>query len=700
MAGTLLCIQVLYLILETALAQWIIEDATKAEGHFIREFHLHPLFYVENLPGHSCDLCRSRMRRGYRCRSCDHDVCMACFASKSRLGGEGVLRGDKGVKQDVEVSNAAFMKRALGLCRPQMGLFILAFLCLIANTLASLLLPNYQGQILDRVVQQDSSGFKESVLLYMGLSIATGLFGALRSLAFSIVGRKISAEVRIRLFRSAIMQDIAFFDGMHSGELTSRLSNDITAMVAPCQTMLASLFQNSLSLIGGIAMCFYTSWRLSMLAFTMVAPVVYCTKVYAEWSRKLNSQIYAALGDALQAASEAFQNIRTVRAFSTEMLEIRRYNSAILEALRNGIRDAWGGAGTYALTNYLDLGAGVLILWYGGKLALDDADTLSVGKLITFQLYWSMISNAYNGFADLLSSFTRAGGAAQRVISLMDLMPDIDPDSGLVLPGPMRGEIEFEHVGFTYQMRPNQPILTDVSFRVRPGMVFAFVGKSGGGKSTVLSLLMRFYDPANGRILIDGHDLRELNLREYHNQIGIVTQDTQLFNATIEANIAYGLENYTQADLFEAARRANAHDFISNFPDGYATRVGERGVRLSGGQKQRVAIARAFLRRPRVLLLDEATSALDAESEAQVQEALDRLIQLGGHTVLLVAHRLSTVQNADLICVVDGGRIVEQGTHEQLFALEGTYKRLVQRQLMKQRNLLETAAAAAGEDDD
>jgi hypothetical protein len=274
MAGTLLCIQVLYIIIETALAQWIIEDATKVEGHFIPEFHLHPLFYVENLPGHSCDLCRSRMRRGYRCRSCDHDVCMACFSSKSRSGGEGVMRGDKGVKQDVEVSNAAFMKRALGLCRPQLGLFIMAFVCLIANTLASLLLPNYQGQILDHVVQQDSSGFKESVLLYLGLSIATGFFGALRSLAFSIVGRKISAEVRMRLFRAALVQDIAFFDGMHSGELTSRLSNDITAMVAPCQTMLASLFQNSLSLIGGIAMCFYTSWRLSMLAFTMVCVYV------------------------------------------------------------------------------------------------------------------------------------------------------------------------------------------------------------------------------------------------------------------------------------------------------------------------------------------------------------------------------------------------------------------------------------------
>ena len=217
----------------------------------------------------------------------------------------------------------------------------------------------------------------------------------------------------------------------------------------------------------------------------------------------------------------------------------------------------------------------------------------------------------------------------------------------------------------------------------------AFVGKSGGGKSTLLSLIMRMYDPSNGTIVVDGHDLRTLNIRTYHEQIGIVTQDTQLFNSTIEVNIAYGVENYTQADLYEAARNANCHDFILSFPDGYKTRIGERGTRLSGGQKQRIAIARAFLRKPRILLLDEATSALDAESEAQVQSALDRLMTVSGATVLLVAHRLSTVQNADAIAVIDNGGIAELGTHAALVAMNGTYARLVARQMAKQQNTLD-----------
>ena len=299
-AGSLLGIQVLYLMLESALSQWIVTAATKTSGHLIKQFHVHPLHYIDKLPGHYCDLCRSRMRRGYRCKMCDFDVCVSCFTSKDKSRGEGVLRGDKGVKEEKEITNTIFMKRAFALCRPQIHLFVVAFLCLIANSLAALLLPNYQGEILDRVVDHDSPGFMRSVLLYLGLSVATGLFGAIKNLAFNVVGRRMSAAVREKLFSAIIVQDIAFFDGVHSGDLTSRLSNDISAMVAPAQSMLGSLLQNFLSLIGGIVMCFLTSWRLSMLAFTMVAPIVYCTDVYAKWSRKLNSQIYAALGDAMQ----------------------------------------------------------------------------------------------------------------------------------------------------------------------------------------------------------------------------------------------------------------------------------------------------------------------------------------------------------------------------------------------------------------
>ncbi|CAI5993165.1 unnamed protein product [Closterium sp. NIES-64] len=386
---------------------------------------------------------------------------------------------------------------------------------------------------------------------------------------------------------------------------------------------------------------------------------------------------------------------------------------------------------------------------YGGVLVMEGH--MRLGQLIAFQLYWNLIQSGYQSIMSVLMSLTKASGAAQRVLSLIDSLPDIDPDAGTksgyqsimsVLmsltkaPGAaQRGSIRMEDVHFHYQMRPDHPVLKGVSFHVDPGQVLAMVGhsgqvlalvgRSGGGKSTVVHLLMRFYDPVQGRIVMDGRDLRELNLRSVHAHMGLVAQDTQMWAcsieeniayglpsytraeveeaANIEENIAYGLPSYTRAEVEEAAKHANAHDFITKFPEGYATRVGERGVRLSGGQRQRIAIARMLLRRPRVLLLDEATSALDAESEALVQGALDRLIAEGGRTIVLVAHRLSTVRNADSICVLEGGRVAEHGTHEQLLEIpNGVYERLVRRQLSKAANTLggiESSAAAADKHD-
>ncbi|CAI5957509.1 unnamed protein product [Closterium sp. NIES-65] len=321
---------------------------------------------------------------------------------------------------------------------------------------------------------------------------------------------------------------------------------------------------------------------------------------------------------------------------------------------------------------------------YGGVLVMEGH--MRLGQLIAFQLYWNLIQSGYQSIMSVLMSLTKASGAAQRVLSLIDSLPDIDPDAGTKV-STLQGSIRMEDVHFHYQMRPDHPVLKGVSFHVDPGQVLAMVGhsgvslhvdpgqvlalvgRSGGGKSTVVHLLMRFYDPVQGRIVMDGRDLRELNLRSVHAHMGLVAQDTQMWACSIEENIAYGLPSYTRAEVEEAAKHANAHDFITKFPEGYATRVGERGVRLSGGQRQRIAIARMLLRRPRVLLLDEATSALDAESEALVQGALDRLIAEGGRTIVLVAHRLSTVRNADSICVLEGGRVAEHGTHEQLLEI-------------------------------
>mmetsp|Transcript_2144 Transcript_2144/g.4280 ORF Transcript_2144/g.4280 Transcript_2144/m.4280 type:complete len:596 (-) Transcript_2144:143-1930(-) len=584
-----------------------------------------------------------------------------------------------------EMETSSYLMAAIGLGKSEWPLLLLAFLCLALSSAATLALPRYKGQVIQRVVDKDRHRFEQDIRMFIVLSVVTGLFGAVRNVCFRVVGRRISCNLRNKLFNSIIKQDIAFFDGTSTGQLTARLTNDANAMVAPIRTMLNSLVTNVIYVVGGLVMCFYTSWKLSILAFTSISPIIYLTGMYADWSKTVNKEIWSALGDANAVATEAICNIRTVRAFSTERLESAKYENSVYRALSKGIKDALVGGGTYFITNGLDLGAGALILWYGGRVAMSDPDQLSVGELVTFQLYWNMINNGYKQLNNMVNSFTRAAGAAQRVVSLMENLPDIDTDAGIKIDGFHEG-VNMVDVSFHYQMRPDNVVLGGLSLTVKKGQVVALVGPSGGGKSTIVRLLMRFYDPVEGQITIDGIDMREVNVERLHKHVGVVTQETQLFAGTIFDNIAYGIEEPSPIDVHRAAKLANAHGFICKFEDGYATRVGERGVRLSGGQKQRIAIARALVRKPRVLLLDEATSALDAGSESVVQEAIDSMIQVGNMTVIVIAHRLSTIRDANKIVVVKKGQAVERGTHEQLLKLEGAYAKLVNKQLAPSRS--------------
>jgi ATP-binding cassette subfamily B protein len=356
---------------------------------------------------------------------------------------------------------------------------------------------------------------------------------------------------------------------------------------------------------------------------------------------------------------------------------------------------------------------------------MDEEDGMSPGKLITYQLYWNMLNGSYKSLLDIVTSFTRAAGAAQRVFSLMDSLPDIDIYSGVsITRDEIVGAIRLTDVTFSYQMRPDSIILDSLSLDIPAGTTCALVGKSGkflyilninpfstfkkyviysgGGKSTIVNMIMRFYDPRKGEISLDGVDIKTLCLRDIRRQIGFVQQNTELFGGTIEENITYGLEpgSWTREEVIEAAKNACAHEFIKSFPEGYLTRVGERGVRISGGQKQRIAIARVFLKRPKILLLDEATSALDSESEAKVQEAIDKLIsdKTDQRTVVLVAHRLSTVINANQIAVIGDGRILERGTHEALMKKGGEYAKLVMRQLKKKNSVLDMDSPLCDDD--
>mmetsp|Transcript_50662 Transcript_50662/g.126127 ORF Transcript_50662/g.126127 Transcript_50662/m.126127 type:complete len:946 (+) Transcript_50662:91-2928(+) len=697
MQGALMGIGVLWINVMVWCTSEVVKAHNKAEGlgqAKIPELHPHTLTLHRKVHNHWCDKCSTRIDNGkaYRCKLCDFDLCMRCFTRKDLRTSEGLLRGDKGVRREDPLTTMDYFKRALGLAKQEWILFFFALVALTSNNLLQLVSPNLQGSILDAVFKSDEPAYYDLVMKFLAVSALTGVFSGAQSLCFNIMGRRLANTIRNKLFRGMIQQDIAFFDGNTSGQLTSRLSTDAREMVSPIQSSMGSLLSNTIRLIGGVALCFYTSWRLSMLAFTTVGPIITITQVYAAWSQGLNRQIYAALAHANGIATEALGNVRTIKAMSTEEMEVGNYRDSTRIALSTGVRDAWGTAGMNTINSYMDLAANVLVLWYGGWLAIQHDGRMTAGKLITYQLYWNMMDGSYKALIDMVTSFTRAAGAAQRVFSLMDSLPDIDTNIGRDVPaGDLRGAIRLETVGFTYQMRPDEEVIKGLSLDIPAGSTCALVGRSGSGKSTLVHLMLRFYDPSRGSLFLDGVPLTAWNLRQVHRRMAVVAQDTQLFAKSILENLTYGLEpgTWTARDVEQACRDACAHDFISSFPDGYDTRVGERGVRISGGQKQRIAIARCFLRKAKILFLDEATSALDSESEATVQAALDRLMSKGGATVVLVAHRLSTVIGADKIAVMHEGGMVEQGTHKELIDQGGMYFKLVERQIARQSSVIQ-----------
>ncbi|MEI8256703.1 MAG: ATP-binding cassette domain-containing protein, partial [Deltaproteobacteria bacterium] len=393
--------------------------------------------------------------------------------------------------------------------------------------------------------------------------------------------------------------------------------------------------------------------------------------------RKLSRDVQDALADASQVAEESIAGIRTVRSFAAEAIERARYGRSV-DASYSIARHRVISTGTFmGFATFLGYAAAAMVLWYGGRLVV--AGRLTVGGLTSFLVYTIMVAFSLGSLSELWSDVMKAAGAAERVFALLDQPPTMSA-GGAVRVEQIEGAIAFEQVVFAYPTRPDAPVLHGLDVTITAGEVVALVGPSGAGKSTIASLLSRLYDPDAGRITLDGRDLRDYDPDWLRRRVGVVSQEPILFSSTIRENIRYGRPDATDAEIEDAARAANAHDFVTRFPRGYDTPVGERGVQLSGGQKQRVAIARAVLKNPRILVLDEATSALDAESEHLVQEALDRLMT--GRTTLVIAHRLSTVVGADRVLVLDGGRLVQSGSHRGLMGEDGLYRRLVERQFV------------------
>ncbi|KAH3742702.1 ABC transporter B family member 1 [Pelomyxa schiedti] len=484
-------------------------------------------------------------------------------------------------------------------------------------------------------------------------------------------------RMRSQLFLSIVRQEIGFFDTTKSGELLNRLADDSAVVQTTLTTNISVGVRNVATGLGSIIFLFIISWKLSLVMLGIVPVIVIVAVVYGRFVRKLGKQAQDALAKAASVAEEAFVNIRVVRSFSKEAFESDKYVNRVQDAYKIQIKSVWANGSFMGGMLFFGNIAMLLVLWYGAILVLKAQ--LSPGELASFIFYTLIVAVSLATVSNMYGDLMKATGASERIFQLIDRVPLAKSKGGEVLSS-IGGEIILKGVSFHYPSRPTEIVLKGIDLSLEPGKIVALVGPSGSGKSTIVNLIEQFYYPDTGFITLDGKDMKELDPEFLHSFISLVSQEPTLFCSSIFDNIVYGTsKSPTREEVEEAARAANAHEFIGQLADGYDTIVGERGTRLSGGQKQRVAIARAILSNPRVLLLDEATSALDAESEHLVQEALDRLMH--GRTVLVIAHRLSTVQSASEVCVLDKGKIVERGTHAQLLEMNGLYSILVKRQL-------------------
>jgi ATP-binding cassette subfamily B protein len=510
------------------------------------------------------------------------------------------------------------------------------------------------------------------------------LFGFVQAYLFNEVGARGLTDLRRDTYGRLIRLPLAFFAGRRVGELSGRLTADLSQIQETLAMAIPQFLRQIAILVGGVVLIALTSMRLTLVMLATLPPMIAIAVAFGRRIRRNAREGQDRLGESNVVVEETLQGVATVKAFTSEAHEGTRYGSALQAFLTVALRGARYRGMFVSFIVFGLFGGIVIVLWYGAYLVKQGveqgaANGLSGGELTQFMLYTVFVAGAMGSFAELYSQMLRTLGATQRVRELLR-EPAEEVDTAGTVPGPrLRGEVAFEDVTFAYQSRKEVTVLRGLSLAARPGERIALVGPSGAGKSTTVAILLRFYDPDGGRVLVDGRDAREYPLHELRGQIAVVPQDVLLFGGTIAENIAYGRRGATEEEIIEAARQANADGFICSFPEGYKTLVGERGVQLSGGQRQRVAIARAILKNPAILVLDEATSSLDAESEGLVQQALDRLME--GRTSLVIAHRLATVRKADRIFVMRDGRVVESGTHDELIAQDGgLYKMLSEMQ--------------------
>ncbi|XP_042276382.1 ATP-binding cassette sub-family B member 9 [Thunnus maccoyii] len=622
---------------------------------------------------------QSGSRSGERGPSGDTEKLVETAGEEEReVGCERKNKKEEATREKEKTSSGATLGRLLSYCRKDGGLLSVAVLFLIISAVCEAFIPLYYGKAIDGiVVHQSMEYFAKPVITLSVLALASSIAMGVRGGVFTLTFARLNVRLRNHLFRNLMKQEIAFFDENHTGDIISRLSADTTQVSDLISQNVNVFLRSTIKGAGFFIFMFGMCWKLTLVTIMGFPFIALVSKLYGEYYKKLTKEVQTTLAEANKVAEETISAMRTVRSFANECGEADSYYAKLLVMFQLNKKQALAYACYMWSSCISELALEVAILYYGGYLVV--TGQMSSGALISFFIYMLELGECLESIASVYTGLMQGVGAAEKVFEYLDRKPK-HPADGTEAPDACNGLVEFKDVTFAYPTRPETDILKGVSFTLRPGEVTALVGPSGSGKSSCVTLLENFYLPQQGQVLLDGKPVHTFQHDYLHSKVSLVGQEPVLFARTIEENISYGLTDVPVETVQHAATKANAHDFITSLPKGYETSVGEKGTQLSGGQKQRVAIARALIRNPRVLILDEATSALDAESEHIVQQALNTIIR--EHTVLVIAHRLSTVEKADNIIVIDRGQVAEQGSHSQLMASGGLYYKLVQRQVL------------------
>ncbi|WP_138479887.1 ABC transporter ATP-binding protein [Dyadobacter bucti] len=562
--------------------------------------------------------------------------------------------------------------------KPYKGTFIAGLVFLALSTGTSLAFPKLVGSIIEVIEGKSEYTINQITVFLFFILICQALFSYYRIYLFTKVSELAMNNIRTDVFSKIITLPIAFLEQRRVGELTSRITSDVSQLQGLLSFTLAEIFRQVATLIVGVSILFYTSWKLTLFMLATFPILVVASMFFGRHMRRLSKKAQDELAAANVVAEETLQSVNVVKAFTNENLEVKRYKTILDRVVDLSLYAASFRGGFVSFIIFALFGGIVGVIWYGAGLV--QAGEFGLSDLFTFILYTTFIGASISGMGDLYAQINKTIGASERLFEILQEDSEvIIKDSDTTPTAIVDGNISYQDVHFSYPSRKDLPVLKGISFDINAGEKIALVGYSGAGKSTIIQLLMRFYDYQSGEVTIDGKLLSDYGITELRKNIAIVPQEVMLFGGTIYENIAYGKPSASRDEIYDAAQRAHALEFIDSFPEKFETVVGERGIKLSGGQRQRVAIARAILKNPKILILDEATSSLDAESEKLVQIALDELMK--NRTTIVIAHRLATIRKVDTIYVIREGRIAESGSHQELTLLDnGLYANLIKLQ--------------------